>query len=114
MSIFAANFGDNIAVLHSMLGIGERYDEWKRIKSGQVHVVIGTRSAVFAPVKNLGLIVLDEEQEATYKSGKQPQVSRQRSRKIPLRPRRGDASFRVGHPLSGEYAQRPYREIYTV
>ena len=72
MSIFAANFGDNIAVLHSMLGIGERYDEWKRIKSGQVHVVIGTRSAVFAPVKNLGLIVLDEEQEATYKSENSP------------------------------------------
>ena len=72
MSIFAANFGDNIAVLHSMLGIGERYDEWKRIKSGQVHVVIGTRSAIFAPVENLGLIILDEEQEATYKSENNP------------------------------------------
>ncbi len=72
MSIFAANFGDNIAVLHSMLGIGERYDEWKRIKRGDVHVVVGTRSAVFAPVKNLGLIILDEEQEATYKSESSP------------------------------------------
>lgn len=72
VSIFSAHFGDNIAVLHSSLGIGQRYDEWKRIKSGQVKVVIGTRSAVFAPVENLGLIIIDEEQEHTYKSESAP------------------------------------------
>ena len=58
---FSQYFGDQIAVLHSSLSIGERYDEWKRIRYGQATVVIGTRSAIFAPVKNLGLIVIDEE-----------------------------------------------------
>ena len=72
ISTFAAYFGDSIAVLHSALGIGERYDEWKRIRRGEVHVVVGTRSAVFAPVKNLGLIIIDEEQEHTYKSENAP------------------------------------------
>jgi primosomal protein N' (replication factor Y) len=72
IATFGAYFGDNIAVLHSALGIGERYDEWKRIKTGLVHVVVGTRSAVFAPVKNLGLLVIDEEQEHTYKSENTP------------------------------------------
>lgn len=65
---FMARFGDNVAVLHSGLSIGERYDEWKRVKKGIAHVVVGTRSAVFAPVKDLGAIIIDEEQEYTYKS----------------------------------------------
>ena len=72
IATFAAYFGDNIAVLHSALGIGERHDEWKRIRAGLVHVVVGTRSAVFAPVKSLGLLVIDEEQEHTYKSENSP------------------------------------------
>ena len=72
VSRFSAYFGDEIAVLHSSLGIGERYDEWKRIRTGDVKVVIGTRSAVFAPLENLGLIVIDEEQEYTYKSENAP------------------------------------------
>lgn len=72
ISTFSAYFGDNIAVLHSALGIGERYDEWKRIRSGNVRVVVGTRSAVFAPVTNLGLMIIDEEQEHTYKSENSP------------------------------------------
>ena len=69
---FSAHFGDEIAVLHSSLAIGERYDEWKRIRSGLARVVIGTRSAVFAPVPELGLLVIDEEQEYTYKSENSP------------------------------------------
>jgi len=72
VSIFASYFGDAVAVLHSALGSGERYDEWKRIRSGVVRVVVGTRSAVFAPVTDLGLIVIDEEQEHTYKSELSP------------------------------------------
>jgi primosomal protein N' (replication factor Y) len=72
INTFAAYFGDTVAVLHSALGIGERYDEWKRIREGLVHVVVGTRSAIFAPVKKLGLIILDEEQEHTYKSENNP------------------------------------------
>jgi len=72
VSIFASYFGDSVAVLHSALSTGERYDEWKRIRSGAVTVVVGTRSAIFAPLANIGLIVLDEEQEHTYKSEASP------------------------------------------
>ncbi len=74
-AIFSGRYGDNVAVLHSALSIGERYDEWKRIRNGEVSVVIGTRSAVFAPVSNLGLIVVDEEQEHTYKSEMSPRYN---------------------------------------
>ena len=72
LRLFSAHFGDDIAVLHSSLRAGERYDEWKRIRAGEAHVVIGTRSAVFAPVEKLGLLVLDEEQESSYKSENTP------------------------------------------
>ncbi|MBR5236205.1 MAG: primosomal protein N' [Clostridia bacterium] len=68
ISRFAGRFGKKIAVLHSRLSLGERNDEYKRIKSGEAKVVIGVRSAVFAPVQNLGLIVMDEEHETSYKS----------------------------------------------
>ncbi|MFR5640416.1 MAG: DEAD/DEAH box helicase [Butyricicoccus sp.] len=60
---FAARFGEEVAVLHSALSAGERYDSFKKIKTGRARVVIGTRSAVFAPAKNLGVIIIDEEQE---------------------------------------------------
>jgi len=72
VNIFRSHFGDSVAVLHSALGAGERFDEWKRIRDGKVQVVVGTRSAVFAPLKNIGLIVIDEEQEHTYKSESSP------------------------------------------
>ena len=72
MNKFASYFENDVAVLHSSLGVGERYDEWKRIKAGLVHVVIGTRSAIFAPIDNLGVVILDEEQESTYKSESSP------------------------------------------
>jgi len=72
LQTFSSHFGDEIAVLHSSLSMGERYDEWKRIRSGIAKVVIGTRSAVFAPVNNLGIIIIDEEQEDTYKSENTP------------------------------------------
>ena len=72
LRIFTSYFGEQIAVLHSSLRAGERYDEWKRVRRGEARVVIGTRSAVFAPVQNLGLIVLDEEQESSYKSENVP------------------------------------------
>jgi len=64
---FQANFGNLIAVLHSHMSAGERYDAWRRVHRGEARVVIGARSAVFAPVKNLGLIVVDEEHEGSYK-----------------------------------------------
>ncbi|MBQ3133449.1 MAG: primosomal protein N' [Clostridia bacterium] len=70
--LFVARFGKRVAVLHSGLSVGERMDEWRRIRSGAADVVVGTRSAVFAPLDRLGLLVIDEEQEHTYKSESAP------------------------------------------
>ena len=72
LRIFASHFGKRVAVLHSSLRAGERYDEWKRARRGDADVVVGTRSAVFAPLPDLGLIILDEEQESSYKSENVP------------------------------------------
>lgn len=69
---FAAQFGDEVAVLHSALSAGERYDSFKKIRSGRARVVIGTRSAVFAPVENLGVLIIDEEQDGAYRSEQSP------------------------------------------
>ena len=71
LGLMAAYFGDRVAVLHSSLPAGERYDQWKRVKSGEAKVIVGTRSAVFAPCEP-GLIILDEEQEHSYKSENSP------------------------------------------
>ena len=72
LGIFYSHFGDKVAVFHSALSAGERIDEWKRVKNGEAKIAIGTRSAVFAPFSDLGLIVMDEEQEHTYKSEMSP------------------------------------------
>ncbi|OLS01706.1 primosomal protein N' [Tissierella creatinophila] len=69
---FVGRFGSNVAVLHSKLSQGERFDEWRKIKEGKVKIVVGARSAVFAPFKDLGLIIIDEEHESTYKSSQNP------------------------------------------
>ena len=87
LQIFTAYFGSDVAVLHSSLRETERYDEWKRVRNGDARVVIGTRSAVFAPLENLGLIIMDEEQEASYKSSEQ--TPRYHARDV--------AKFRVNH-----------------
>ena len=72
---FASRFGNRIAVLHSALGDGERFDEWHRIRTGEAVVVVGPRSAVFAPVRHLGLIVVDEEHEPSYKQDETPRYN---------------------------------------
>ena len=72
LGLMAAYFGDKVAVLHSSLPATERYDQWKRVRSGEAKLVVGTRSAVFAPCQNLGLLILDEEQEHSYKSENNP------------------------------------------
>ncbi len=82
---FKRRLGEEVAVLHSQLGLGERYDQWRGINEGRYRVVIGARSALFAPLKNLGLIILDEEHENTYKEGSPPRyhardVARERAR----------------------------------
>jgi primosomal protein N' (replication factor Y) (superfamily II helicase) len=64
---FQARFGDTVALLHSALGEGERYDEWRRLRAGEARIAVGPRSAVFAPVADLGLVVIDEEHDSSYK-----------------------------------------------
>ena len=72
LGLMAAYFGESVAVLHSSLPATERYDQWKRVRSGAAKLVVGTRSAVFAPCAKLGLMILDEEQEHSYKSENTP------------------------------------------
>ncbi len=72
MAIFKGRYGEQVAIFHSALSAGERRDEYKRVRNGMVKIAVGTRSAVFAPFSNLGLIVIDEEQEHTYKSESSP------------------------------------------
>lgn len=85
---FQRRFGDRVAVLHSALSEGERYDEWRRIREGEADVVVGARSAVFAPLPRLGLVIIDEEHEASYKQEEAPryharEVAEQRLRRLP-------------------------------
>lgn len=69
---FAGRFGRNVAILHSGLSLGERYDEWRKIKNGEVQIAVGARSAIFAPFSDLGIIIIDEEHESSYKSSRNP------------------------------------------
>ena len=85
LSIFYERYGNKVAVFHSALSLGQRLDEWKRIKRGEAKIVVGTRSAVFAPFDKIGLIIIDEEQEHTYKSEMTP---RYHARDV--------ASYRIG------------------
>lgn len=78
---FVETFGDQVALLHSGLSAGERYDEWRRIQEGKAQLVIGARSAIFAPLKNIGIIVVDEEHDASYR---QDEGSRYHGRDVAL------------------------------
>lgn len=69
---FKSRFGDQVAVMHSGLSEGERFDEWRRIKEGQAQIVVGARSSIFAPLENIGVIIIDEEHETTYKQEEMP------------------------------------------
>ncbi len=75
LSNFRARFGENVALIHSGLSAGERFDEWQRILLGEAKIVIGARSAIFAPLKNIGLIVIDEEHDNSYNSESNPRYS---------------------------------------
>ncbi len=72
LGLFRARFGDDVAILHSGLNASERYDEWKRLKTGQAHIAIGARSAIFAPLENIGVIIIDEEHDTSYLSESNP------------------------------------------
>lgn len=69
---FRARFSDDVAVLHSRLSAGERFDQWDLVRNGEAHVVVGTRSALFAPVHDLGLVIIDEEHDSSYKQDNAP------------------------------------------
>jgi len=75
LKLFHERYGKKVAVFHSALSVGERLDEWKRVKCGEARLVVGTRSAVFAPFDDIGLIIIDEEQESAYKSENSPRYS---------------------------------------
>ena len=91
---FQARFGDTVALLHSALGEGERYDEWRRLRSGEARIAVGPRSAVFAPVARLGLVVVDEEHDASYKHEGDPRYDARRV--AAERARRAGARLLVG------------------
>ncbi len=91
---FQARFGDTVALLHSALGEGERYDEWRRLRSGEARIAVGPRSAVFAPVADLGLVVVDEEHDASYKHEGDPRYDARRV--AAERARRAGARLLVG------------------
>jgi primosomal protein N' (replication factor Y) len=91
---FQARFGDTVALLHSALGEGERYDEWRRLRTGEARIAVGPRSAVFAPVADLGLVVVDEEHDASFKHEGDPRYD---ARLIAAeRARRAGATLLVG------------------
>ncbi len=75
LTLFYKRYGDKVAVFHSALSLGQRLDEWKRVKNGEAKIAIGTRSAIFAPFKEIGLVIIDEEQEHTYKSEMSPRYN---------------------------------------
>ncbi len=72
---FRGRFGDKVALIHSGLSTGERFDEWRRINTGEAKIVLGARSALFAPIKNIGIIILDEEHDASYQSESNPRYN---------------------------------------
>lgn len=111
LSNFRARFGSKVALLHSKLSYGERFDEWQRILFGEAKIVIGARSAIFAPVKNLGLIVIDEEHDNSYNSDSNPRYNTIEVAK--LRAKLNNASLVLGsatpslisyhHAMVGDY-----------
>ncbi len=77
MHNFKSRFGENVALLHSGLSAGERFDEWRRVRSGKARVVVGARSAIFAPIENVGVIIIDEEHDSSYSSESNPRYKTQ-------------------------------------
>ncbi|HAZ63986.1 MAG TPA: primosomal protein N' [Armatimonadetes bacterium] len=131
IEIFRRRFGDRVAILHSALGAGERFDEWRRVARGQVDICVGARSAIFAPFRRLGLIVLDEEHEPSYKQESTP---RYHARQVAMwRAEVSGAAILLGsatpsvesywHARQGRYALvempervggRPFAQVQTV
>ncbi|MET3557432.1 primosomal protein N' (replication factor Y) [Streptococcus rupicaprae] len=109
---FVSRFGDKVAILHSGLSDGEKYDEWRKIAAGKAQVVVGARSAIFAPLRHLGVIIIDEEHEATYKQDNHP---RYHAREVAsLRARYNQASLVLGSATpSLESRARASKQVYN-
>jgi primosomal protein N' (replication factor Y) len=108
---FQARFGDTVALLHSALSDGERYDEWRRLRSGEARIAVGPRSAVFAPVRDLGLVVVDEEHDSSYKHEGDPRYD---ARHVAAeRARRAGATLVVGSatPRPETWSGLPHRRL---
>ena len=101
-----ARFGERVAIQHSGLSDGERHDQWHRVRGGDVDVVVGTRSAVFAPLDRLGLVVVDEEHDTLVQAGREPALSRPRRRRDARAPGRGARRPRLGDAVAGDVPQR--------
>ena len=106
-----ARFGEGVAVLHSGLPDIERAREWWRVRRGEARVVVGTRSAVFAPLENLGLIIVDEEQEVELQAGRNAALPRPRHRRLSRPPRRRRCAARLRHAVARDLPQRARRKI---
>ena len=104
MSIFKGRYGEQVAIFHSALSAGERKDEYRRVQAGKVQIAVGTRSAVFAPFRNLGLIVMDEEQEHTYKSESSPRYHARDVAKWRIRQHKGMLLLSSATPSMESYA----------
>jgi primosomal protein N' (replication factor Y) len=109
-SVFRHAFGERVAIQHSGLSDGERHDQWQRIRRGDVDVVVGTRSAVFAPLERVGLIVVDEEHDASQ-TGREPAVSGSRRRHHSRSARQRACRARFRDAVDGELLQRDHRTI---
>ncbi len=111
--LFKLRFGQAVAVLHSGLSLGEKYDEWRRIRKQEVKVVVGARSAIFAPFTNIGVIIIDEEHESTYKQDEMPKYHAIEIAKI--RAKKYQATIVLGSatPSLESYA-RAIKKVYTL
>lgn len=104
VNIFKERFGSNVAILHSRLSQGEKYDEYRKISRGEVKIVVGARSAIFAPIKNIGLIILDEEHDPSYKQESTPRYHTAQIAKI-------RAKYHKSHVVLG--SATPSMESYS-
>lgn len=116
IEIFTKRYGNKIAVFHSAMSMGQRMDEWTRIKKGDALIAIGTRSAIFAPFKKLGLIIIDEEQEHTYKSEKSPRFHTRDLAKFRVAYHKGLLCLASATPSLESYAaaQRGKYSLFTL
>lgn len=111
--IFKLRFGEKVAVLHSGLSLGEKYDEWRKIRKQEVKIVVGARSAIFAPFTNLGVIIIDEEHEATYKQDEMPKYHAVEIAKIRAKSHKATIVLGSATPSLESYA-RAIKHVYQL